>query len=54
MMQSDDGREEMRQGSFDSDKIAERVVEVRYGWCVGSISVWQDGSCSVVSCHSVC
>lgn len=27
MMQSDDGREELRQGSFDLDKTAERILE---------------------------
>ncbi len=27
-MQSDDGREELRQGSFDLDRTAERILEV--------------------------
>lgn len=29
LMQSDEGREELRQGSFDLDKTTERVLEVR-------------------------
>lgn len=29
LMQSDDGREELRQGSFDLDRTAERILEVR-------------------------
>ena len=51
-MQSDDGQEELRQGSFDLGHTTERVLEVGVRVCEGDVvcSCAVACSCAVVQC----